>query len=271
MKLTRVVPLFALLMLLPGLAAAEAMVLLQGYLSDGDPWRRNGVATTIQQAGWQDGGHLSDGPQGVRRNGPPARAARSFYTVALPTEAPLLVQAAQLERYMGYLLQRHEGESIYLVGHSAGGVLARLYMVQHPQVRISALITIASPHLGTGTAEAGLIAGQSPLGWVAPLMGAQSLNRSQGLYHDLAREQSGNLLFWLNRQPHPESRYLSVVHSGGGPFGMGDLVVPEWSQNMNNVAALRGAAQVVPVSGEHGLNPADGALILDLLRRLRTS
>ncbi len=261
----------ALFTLLPGLAAAEAMVLVQGYLGDDDPWRRSGVTTAIVRAGWQDGGHLVDGSQGVRRNGPGSKAAKSFYTLALPTEAPLLVQADYLEHYMDYLRIRHEGESITLIGHSAGGVLARLYMVQHPEVRISALVTIAAPHLGTGTAEAGLMASQSPLGWVAPFMGAQSINRSQGLYHDLSRENPGNLLFWLNRQPHPKSRYVAVVHKDGGFFGMGDLIVPEWSQNMNNVASLRGAVVTVPVSGEHQLNPGDGALLMDLLQRLQAS
>lgn len=260
-----------LLSLMPTLAAAEAMVLIQGYLGEDDPWRRSGVTTAMVRAGWQDGGHLLDGPDGVRRNGPRNKGTKSFYTVALPTEAPLLLQARHLERYMAYLQARHEGESLYLIGHSAGGVLARLYMVQYPRVRISALITIASPHLGTGTAEAGLLAGQSPLGWVAPLMGAQSINRSQDLYHDLSREQPGNLLFWLNRQPHPKSRYIAVIHKDGGLFGMGDLVVPEWSQDMNNVAVLRGAVVTVPVSGEHTLSPADGALLIDLLHRLQAS
>jgi triacylglycerol lipase len=258
-------------LLVPGLAAAEAMVLVQGYLGDDDSWRRSGIASVIQRAGWQDGGHLMDGPDGVRRHGPEGKSAKSFYTVALPTEAPLLVQARYLERYMSYLLVRHEGESIYLVGHSAGGVLARLYMVQHPKVRVSALITIAAPHLGTGTAEVGLMASQSPLGWVAPFVGADSMNRSQGLYYDLSREQPGSLLFWLNRQPHPQSRYVAVIHKDGGLFGMGDLVVPEWSQNMNNVSTLRGAVVTVPVSGEHTLNATDGWLLMDLMRRLQVS
>lgn len=257
--------------LLPGMACAEALVLIQGYQGDDDPWRRSGVASAFVHAGWQDGGQLMDGPDGVRRNGPANKSSQSFYTLALPTEAPLLFQARVLERYMGYLLARHEGESFYLIGHSAGGVLARLYMVQHPTIRISALITIASPHLGTGTAEAGVLAGQSPLGWVAPLIGADSLNRSQGLFYDLSREEPGNLLFWLNRQPHPESRYVAVIHKDGGLFGLGELVVPAWSQDMNNVAALRGGVVSVPVSGEHQLNPGDGPLLLDLLRRLKAS
>jgi hypothetical protein len=144
-------------------------------------------------------------------------------------------------------------------------------MVQHPEVRIAALLTIATPHLGTGTAELGLMASQSPLGWVAPFMGADSLNRSQGLFYDLSREQPGSLLFWLNRQPHPSSRYLCVTHAGGGLLGMGDLVVPEWSQDMNNVAALRGAVVSVAAAGEHLLTPADGELLLELLRRLQAS
>lgn len=271
MRFLRYRLLLSLFTLLPSLAAAEAIVLVQGYLGDDDPWRRSGVANAIVRAGWQDGGHLIDGPEGVRRKGPGNKAAKCFYTVALPTEAPLLVQARYLERYMAYVRVRHEGESISLIGHSAGGVVARLYMVQHPKVRISALITIAAPHLGTGTAEAGLMASQSPLGWVAPFMGAQSLNRSQGLYHDLSRENPGNLLYWLNRQPHPRSRYVAVVHKDGSLLGIGELIVPEWSQDMNNVATLRGAVITVPVSGEHQLNAADGILLMDLLHRIQAS
>lgn len=255
----------------PAVVSAEAMVLVQGYLGDNDSWRRSGVTTALVHAGWRDGGHLVDGPSGIKRNGPSGKGAKQFYTLALPTEAPMLVQARLMERYMNHVLVQHQGESLYLVGHSAGGVLARLYMVQHPKVRVSALITMASPHLGTGTAEAGVMAGQSPLGWIAPFVGAQELNRSQGLYYDLSREQTGNLLYWLNRQPHPKSRYVSVVHKDGGFLGMGNLLVPDWSQNMNNVIALRGSAVAVPVSGDHPLSPADGALLVDLIRRMQAS
>jgi pimeloyl-ACP methyl ester carboxylesterase len=261
-----------LLLFLPLQVHAEAMVLLQGYLGDGDGWRRSGVADVLVGGGWLDGGHLVNGPQGIMRlGGPELTGARRFYTVAIDTEAPLLVQERQLVPYLHEIRSRHAGESLYLVGHSAGGVLARLYMVQHPGVRISALITVASPHLGTATAEAGLFAGQSPLGWVAPLFGAEALNRSQGLYFDLAREQSGNLLFWLNRQPHPASRYISVVRSESGFFGVGDVVVPPWSQDMNNVAALRGRVHTLTVDGMHNLMPSDGRMLLDILRHLQTS
>lgn len=258
-------------LLLPGIAAAEAIVMVQGYLGEDDPWRRSGLTSVLQRSGWQDGGHLMSGPTGVRRNGPINKTVKSFYTVALPTEAPLLVQARYMEPYIAYVQGRHEGESITLVGHSAGGVLARIYMVRHPAMPISALVTIASPHLGTASAEAGLMASQSPLGWVAPFVGADSINRSQGLYSDLMREQPGSLLYWLNRQPHPKSRYVAIIHQGGGIFGMGDMVVPEWSQDMNNVATLRGSVVSLPVSGEHQLNATDGVLLLDIMSRLKRS
>jgi pimeloyl-ACP methyl ester carboxylesterase len=252
--------------------AAEAMVLLQGYLGDGDAWRRSGVAAVLQEGGWVDGGHLTNTPHGVRQRGwTTLPGARRFYTVAIDSQAPLLLQARQLAPYLEEIRARHPNESLYLVGHSAGGVLARLYLVQHPQLQVSALITIASPHLGTATAEAGLLAGQSPFGWVAPLFGAEGLNRSQGLYSDLAREQNGNLLYWLNRQPHPAIRYYSVVRSENGFFGVGDFVVPPWSQDMNNVVALRGRARTLTVDGMHNLMPADGAVLLDILRYLQRS
>jgi pimeloyl-ACP methyl ester carboxylesterase len=262
--------LLSLLLMLPCAPVdAEVMVLLQGYLGDDDPWRRSGVTTVLATAGWRDAGHLYHTPRGVMRTLKKPGAPRQFYTVALPSQSPLLQQLRALVPLLQHVQQQHPGESLYLVGHSAGGVLARLYMVQYPANRISALITIASPHLGTASAEAGLMAGDSPLGWMAPLLGDLTLYHSRGLYHDLVREQSGNLLYWLNRQPHPHSRYVSVVRRGGGLLGLGDWVVPDWSQDMNNVRMLRGRALTLHVGGDHYLSIEDGRLLLRILQRLQ--
>lgn len=250
--------------------SAEVLVLLQGYLGEDDPWRRSGVAGALVEAGWRDGGHLHATPAGVRSSVPPKRGGRHFYTVAIPTEAPLLVQLSHLEPLMDYVRRHHARETLMLAGHSAGGVLGRLYMVHHPDAAVAALITIATPHLGTDMAELAQILGQSPLGWLAPLVGAESINRSQGLYHDLMREQPGNLLFWLNRQPHPPARYISVVRreENGFPL-MGDIAVPVWSQDMNHVPVLRGRSEVVFTTGWHALNPGDGVVLVNLLERLQ--
>jgi triacylglycerol lipase len=152
------------------------------------------------------------------------------------------------------------------VGHSAGGVVARLFMVQYGKPKVRALITIASPHLGTEAAELGLMTSLSPLGFFAPFVGAGTLNRSRGLYADLTPERPGNLLYWLNRQAHPDSTYISVVREGKALFG--DLVVPAYSQDMNHVFALRGRSEVVRTKDGHGLERPDARLLVKLLKEV---
>ncbi|MEJ2593008.1 MAG: hypothetical protein P8178_16750, partial [Candidatus Thiodiazotropha sp.] len=80
---------------------------------------------------------------------------------------------------------------------------------------------------------------------------------------DLTPERPGNLLFWLNRQPHPDIAYVSVVRPG--PIGAGDELVPAFSQDMNNVAALKGKSRVVTTPVSHVLHPSDGRLLAELL------
>jgi pimeloyl-ACP methyl ester carboxylesterase len=178
-----------------------------------------------------------------------------------------MVQLRYIEQYVDAIRDLYPHESLILVGHSAGGVLGRLYMVQHPDIPIGALITFASPHLGTESAEVGAMAGDSPLAWIAPLIGGSTLNRSQGLYYDLIRERPGSLLFWLNHQEHPVSLYISVVREDNGMLTLGELVVPSWSQDMNQVGALRGRARKIVTPGGHGLSRKDGELLLEILRR----
>ncbi len=260
-----------LLVAAPAVVRGEALILIHGYLSDASAWHAAGITTYLEAAGWRDAGELRTTPAGVQSSKGQVAGSKRFYTVALPTEAGLLRQLHYLEGYMAFVRQRHPYESLTLVGHSAGGVLARLYIVRHPGTEVSTLITIASPHLGTGSAEVGALAGESPLAILAPLLGGSTLSRSQALYRDLMRERPGSLLFWLNRQPHPMARYISVVRREDSLLGLGDLIVPIWSQDMNNVHALRGRVSTLAVSGLHGLQAADGQLLLRVLRRLQSS
>ncbi len=255
---------------IPTQASAETLVLIQGYLGGAENWRHSGITTLLEEAGWGDGGQLNFGSHGVRINRPKGAGAKRFYTLRLPTQAPLLVQSRRLDQYIGYIRIKHPGTALILVGHSAGGVLARLYMVQHPDARVVALITIASPHRGTESAELGLLAGQSPLAWLGPMMGIDTLNRSQGLYHDLMREHPNNLLGWLNYQRHPAAMYISIVRGEDNEtFGFGELIVPTWSQDMNRVYALRGRAQTVTIRGGHALKLDDGKVLVKILESLQ--
>lgn len=270
-RLSQVFLLITLTAVFSPAAQAEALVMIQGYLSKGGSWRDSGITQALQRHGWLDGGQLAARYGQVRTSLPDAKGTRRFYTLALHSDAPLAVQVQELASYLDFVRDRHPGESLLLVGHSAGGVLGRLYMVQHPEAGVSTLISIASPHLGTESAELGLDAGRSPLGFFSRFLGPNdTLNRSQGLYHDLIRERPGSLLYWLNHQPHPPARYISIVRSNDLSW-VGDLVVPEWSQDLNQVYALRGRAQTIPTSGGHALEVEDGQRLVRILERLRGS
>ncbi len=260
-----------LLLATPAVSLGEALVFVHGYLSDANAWHSAGITAELEAVGWRDAGELKPTPWGVRSDKGAVGGSKRYYTVFLPTEATLGHQLQHLENYLDHVRHRHPHESLTLVGHSAGGVLARLYLVRHPAAKVTALITIASPHLGTRSAELGAMAGESPLGWIAPLLGGSTLSRSQSLYRELVRERPGTLLFWLNRQPHPDARYVAVVRREDSLLGLGDFVVPTWSQDMNNVYALRGRVHTLPVAGGHGLQAEDGRLLARILRRLQSS
>ncbi len=261
--------LWGLLLLAAGGVHAEALVLVHGYLGSGNDWRGPGFVAALERAGWSDGGHLRSEYGIVQARHSPARvSAMEFFTLDLPYEAPLLTQSEALADYLRFIEKRHPEESLVLAGFSAGGVVARLFLVRHPDAPVRALITIASPHLGTESADLALVASESPLGALAPLFGADTLNRSQRLYADLARERPGTLLYWLNHQPHPDAEYISVVRTNASTE-LGDLVVPADSQDMNNVAALHGRVTTLRVPGRHGVETEDGELLARLLEDMR--
>ncbi|MBF0175229.1 MAG: hypothetical protein HQL63_00050 [Magnetococcales bacterium] len=243
------------------------MILVHGYFSDGNAWEQNGVTATLQHAGWWNGGGISTrGGALQERILRPSPGRSAFYRADLPSEASMELQARLLESIVLRVFALHPGEKRILVGHSAGGVVARLLMVTRPNLGIQVLVTIAAPHLGSDKAEDALLVGSTPLGMVAPLFGADTLNRSRHLYAELVRERPGNFLFRLNRQKHPRARYVSVVRKGGGVL-FGDMTVPAWSQDMRNVAALQGQAETIAVdAGGHALGPIDGRTLVRILR-----
>jgi len=243
--------------------AGQTLVLIHGYLSEGSVWRGSGIVPILQQAGWVDAGHLNpDVPVHGIVAGMPTPTNRYLYTITLPSEMALMGQLNWLVGYLNHLKTLYPDNDLILVGHSVGGVVARLAMV-FAGAPAQGLITIASPHLGTDRAEMGVTAANSPLNWFLTFMGSNTLNRSEPLYWDLVRERPGSFLFWLNRQPHPPARYISVVRSSNGFFS--DNLVPPYSQDMNNIAALQGKVLSLSSVGSHSLQTVDGILLASLL------
>jgi triacylglycerol lipase len=245
--------------------SAEIIVLVHGYHSSGATWRTSGIMTSLHAHGWQDAGDYFLTPAGAMHNRPAIPATNHLaVTIDLPSEAPIFVQAGHFKHYLDRIRQDYPDQQLIIVAHSAGGVVARYHLVRQPENSVIALLSLASPHLGTASAELGALASNSPVGAVAPFVGMDSINRSEDLFDDLQRERYGSMLHWLNRQPHPEIRWISLVR-GGAYTGTGRFIVPGHSQDLRNVVALQHRAMSFIVPGDHELNIRDGDLIANII------
>ena len=147
--------------------------------------------------------------------------------------------------------------------------MARLALVRDQSSGVTRLITIASPHLGTERALEALDATHQggPIGFVKDVFGGRdyyTVKDSWPVLVDLSPSMPGSMLYWLNGQPHPGIEYVSIVRSA--PFGLGDILVPGFSQDLNNVPPLAGKAKVYVTPAAHALVPADGAMLASLLK-----
>jgi triacylglycerol lipase len=249
---------------------ADVALLVHGYLGSAASWEFSGINAVLAGNGWQPAGVILPGPGGPTLPPPFGKAAKKAYAIELPSTAPLMVQSDILAAAVRALKGRHAGESITLVGHSAGGVVARMALVRGGMEGVTRLITIASPHLGTERALQALDAthGGGPFGFVKDVVGGrdyQVVKHSWPVLVDLSPAVPGSVLFWLNGQPHPRIQYLSIMRAA--PFGLGDLLVPGFSQDLNNVGPLRGQARSFVVPADHALTAADGTLVASLLGR----
>lgn len=272
--MTKISFLMGLLAVLMQPVRADVVVLVHGYMADARSWDVSGINQALAANGWQPAGVLTPAPYGILGSAGLTSAANKSYSVNLPAAAPLRVQAEALARVLGAVRQWHPEERLILVGHSAGGVVARMLVLGDNLYGVDTLVAIAAPNLGTARAAQGLeLVDFNPFFCPGPgiefmksvLGGADYdyLEHSRGALIDLLPAESGNILAWLNRQPHADIRYYAIVR--GSPYASGDRLVPAYSQDMNNVAALQGRVRTLYTPAGHGLNPQDGPLLATLL------
>ncbi len=249
---------------------ARTIVLVHGFMADDMSWRYSGFTQPLLGAGWKDGGSYGYDTQGMLIPRDLMTQGDVFYTVNLPSKANLQIQEGYLMQYLSHL-STFRLEPITLVGHSAGGLVARLYVID-PQRKqaVNALITIASPHLGTPAANVAHLAGNSPLGMMASMAGVDELQDSRGLFSDLKEESSYNFLYWMNHQYHPDIHYASMIRKNDSftkPDKF-DFIVPPFSQDMNNIWALKDRSGIALSTDNHSLNGKDGLILLEILKHI---
>lgn len=254
-------------------AKADVMLLIHGYLADATSWERSGINEALHRNGWSRAGMFQGSPFGPRLFTIESEAAENrVYVATLPFEMPIMVQADILKQTIDIIKQLHPDDKIILVGHSAGGIVARMTLIRHQPEEVKALITIATPHLGTGRADQalGITRNHGPFNMVKRFVGGSTydaLRHSRGLFYDLRHPYPGNLLYWLNSQPHPDIHYASIIrtdHSGM----VGDDIVPGFSQDMNNIPALQGRSSVFTTPTSHYLKYQDAHTILAIIDRI---
>ena len=258
-------------------ARADVLVLVHGYLASADSWEVTGINSLLDANGWKRGGLITSAPAMAAPVfvGPGKDAANKVYVVDLPAEAPIIVQTDQFLAMLATIQALHPDDSLVIAGHSAGGIVARTALVRGNIQNTKALITIASPHVGTtqanraidATDESGIFGGlKSFFGG----SGYDTLRRSRGLLFDLAHPYPGSLLYWLNAQQHPDIKYVSVVRLDPVGFA-GDELVPGYSQDMNNIPAMQGRSSVFVTPAGHTLVTEDGTTLLQILNSLYDS
>jgi len=252
---------------------ADVVVLVHGWAANADTWVHSGILQVFQANGWSNAGIVTATPEGgiLHITGDKIINKNKVYRVHLPAEAPLQIQAAHLYSELLFINKLHAEEKIVLAGHSSGGVVSRLVLVNPGAPKIDSLITIASPNLGTGRAVQGLdIIHDKPFFCPGPgvsflknVLGGdnyQYLKHSQGALVDLTPALPGTLIGWLNQQPHPSITYHSIVRQAG------DELVPAFSQDLNQVPQLSGKSKIYLTPASHSLNAADGQLLVNILR-----
>jgi pimeloyl-ACP methyl ester carboxylesterase len=248
-----------LLALLPLPVLGQVMLLIPGYHTQQQthPFRDAGVTIPLAASGWTDGGQMLPSLRGVEFDRSPEATRKLFYTLVMPTERPVSMQAEWLNLYLDAITRRHADEPVILVAHSVAGVVARYSLVTRKRPEVTALITIASPHVDSSMIQLGDFFWQSPLGTYTPLLGQTDLRRLLELYTGISLNQPGNVLRWLSHQTHPDIRYVGIVR-------LADTIVDPVLQDMNRIADLRGRAEMLLSPGGHALEAADGTVLAAL-------
>ncbi|RMH72253.1 MAG: alpha/beta fold hydrolase [Gemmatimonadetes bacterium] len=209
---------------------------MHGLGSQGNVWvDKYGLPAKLQQElNLEFGGILSLTDKNRITVSPIDASGYDVFAVSLSDPyGSIPVLAGELERFVKYVRKITRAKRVTLVGFSMGGVVARQYVVDHPRNHhVHRLITIASPHQGSGLALIGDILAWAPdnleddiakgINWVAKdVINLEGFEVTSAAISDLRppRSHSNDALFpgetylyQLNNKPHPlDIEYVCVI------------------------------------------------------------
>jgi len=263
------------LLLIPTFVKADVLVLVHGWASTPETWGVSGVQSVLAKKGWKDAGILPY-PSRIASNHTNINNGNGkiYYRIHLPSHAPIAIQSTVLLNAVKTIKGKHSGDRIFLAAHSAGGLAARLMLLNPDAPKISKLITIATPNLGTSRAVQGLDYAESKP-FFCPGPGIDFLKTAAGgdkyryvkysrpAIVDMLPAQYGGFIHWLNSQPHPAIQYYSIVKIADGYPG--DEMVSAVSQNLANVKMITSKVVTIDTRSGHALNPQDGYILESIL------
>lgn len=259
---------------LTNFASADVLVLIHGYMGSPDSWEQSHVNDILSEDNWKRGGVIvPDTRQFYPSRTSSVKDKNISYMIDMPWMRPLDEQTDYLKVAMDQILKLRPGEKITLVGHSAGALVARLWLVQHYDPAVIRMVSIAAPNLGTSRAVDALDLTDptfAPFDAVRNMFGGKLYNtvrHSRELVYDFTppSERNPNILFWLNQQTHPDIEYIAIVREDRRGRDK-DWLISANSQDLNNVPALRGKAKTYIVPQRHPLSYQDGVLLVSLIK-----
>ncbi len=259
------------------IVSADVLVLIHGYMGSPNSWESSHINDILDTEGWKRGGVIVPDTRNFypdrRLAGNKKQPKNITYVIDMPWMRPLQEQSDYLKVAMDQVLKMRPDEKITLVGHSAGALAARLWLVRYYNPAVVRMVSIAAPNLGTPRAYDALDLTDPifpPLDAVRNMFGGKLYNTVRGsreLVYDFTppSERNPNILYWLNQQAHPKIEYISIVREDRRGRDK-DWLISANSQDMNNVPALHGKVKTYIVPQRHPLNFEDGVLLATLLK-----
>ncbi len=253
--------------------AGDSVVFIHGLSGNTHSWSKKGIINILYQDGWQVAGEaFYDYRYGIHLKKHAGITDKNLFLLTVPSRAAIGRQAQIVEYVLERINELVPDDNIHLVGHSAGGVVARLIVVNNKFPKIKSLITIATPHFGTRRAEMALDFADLPfpLNIMAETGGGREYDKfqsTQGLFRDLIRPRPGTFLHWLNWQQYPDINYYSIVRKHKSIISK-DFMVPSLSQNMALLPTLHNRTKTYWVGKSHALSAKDGLALKRILREV---